>query len=299
VPWRGGGKAGNIEDGAGERGSTGGNSDSGAWGDAGDAGDAGNSGDQAESGDCASQALLGRARMTSGPSAWERIRPVRASDEIVRQFRQGLFEGRLKAGDPLGSEQQLATEFGVSRTTVRDALRSLEAAGIVEIRTGTKGGVRIAQGDPNRFADGLAVQLKLVGLNPRDALAAQMGLEWVAAELAAENATLPDLKRLSDLLEESARLVDAGSVFTDCAAAFHEAVAQSAHNWAIVTSLRALREVLRELHVRYTTPERARRVVRIHNDIYVAIRDRDSELSGQLMRGHIRATRASADAEED
>src|SRR5713101_2641673 len=68
--------------------------------------------------------------------AWQRIRPMRASDEIVRQFRQALFEGRFRAGDPVGSEQQLALQFGVSRTTVRDALRSLEAAGIVEIRTG-------------------------------------------------------------------------------------------------------------------------------------------------------------------
>lgn len=230
-------------------------------------------------------------------SVWSRIRPTRASDEIVRQFRQGLFEGRLKAGDPLGSEHQLAAEFGVSRTTVRDALRALEAAGIVEIRTGTHGGVRIAQGDPNRFADGLAVQLKLVGLDPGDALAAQMGLEWVAAELAAEHATASDIASLTELLEHSATLVDAGSAFTDSAAAFHEAVAQAAHNWAIVTSLRALREVLRELHVRHTTPERARRVQIIHVNIYQAIRARDPELAGQRMRAHIHATRASATAQ--
>src|SRR5215207_3284875 len=187
--------------------------------------------------------------------AWQRIRPVRVSDEIVRQFRQALFEGRLAAGDPLGSELQLALQFGVSRTTIRDALRSLEAAGLVEIRTGIKGGVRIAQGDPNRFADGLAVQLKLVGLDVSDALAAQMGLEWVAAELAASKATPEDLAELSTLLDNADALVDAGSAFTDAAAAFHEALAHASHNWAIVTSLRALSELLRELHVRHTTPE--------------------------------------------
>src|SRR5215207_11013736 len=166
--------------------------------------------------------------------AWQRIRPVRVSDEIVRQFRQALFEGRLAAGDPVGSEHQLALQFGVSRTTIRDALRSLEAAGLVEIRTGIKGGVRIAQGDPNRFADGLAVQLKLVGLDPRDALAAQMGLEWVAAELAATNATADDRAELAALLDAADALVDAaGPPFTAAATAFHQAVARAAHNWAI------------------------------------------------------------------
>jgi DNA-binding FadR family transcriptional regulator len=158
--------------------------------------------------------------------------------------------------------------------------------------------VRIAQGDPNRFADGLAVQLKLVGLNPGDALAAQMGLEWVAAELAAEHASVTDLALLASLLDSAGGLVDAGSQFTDAAAAVHEAVAQAAHNWAIVTSLRALREVLRELHVRHTTPERARRVMVIHTEICAAISARDAARAGQLMRSHIRATRASADSEE-
>lgn len=228
-------------------------------------------------------------------TAWSRIRPMRASDEIVRQFRQALFEGRFRAGDPLGSEQQLALQFGVSRTTVRDALRSLEAAGVVEIRTGVKGGVRIAQGDPNRFADGLAVQLKLVGLDPLDALAAQMGLEWVAAELAATNATSSDLAELEALLEQSAGLVDAGTAFTDASGAFHAAVGRASHNWAIETSLRAIREVLHELHVQNTLPERARRVVHTHREIYDAIRDGAGERAGQLMRSHISATRDSAD----
>src|ERR1700694_1836419 len=98
---------------------------------------------------------VGRLNRAAPTGAWQRIRPVRASDEIVRQFRQALFEGRFQAGEPVGSEQQLALQFGVSRTTVRDALRSLEAAGVVEIRTGVKGGVRIAQGGPHAFLAGV------------------------------------------------------------------------------------------------------------------------------------------------
>jgi GntR family transcriptional regulator, transcriptional repressor for pyruvate dehydrogenase complex len=224
---------------------------------------------------------------------WQRIRPLRASDEIVRQFREALFEGTLKAGDPIGSEQQLAQEFGVSRTTVRDALRFLEAAGIVEVRTGVKGGVRIARGDPERFADALAVQLKLVGLDPHDALAAQTGLEWVAAELAACSSTPEDLVELDRLVAESAQLVDAGAAFTESANAFHAAIVRSARNWAIEMNLRAVREVLHEHYLHTTTPERARRVVRTHRQIYRAIADRDASRAGELMREHLGAIRSS------
>ena len=208
--------------------------------------------------------------------------------------RRAIFEGRVKAGDLLGSEQQLAAQFGVSRTTMRDALRSLEVGGMVEIRTGVKGGVRIARGDPLRFADGLAVQLKLVGLNPADALAAQMGLEWVAAELAATNATAADLAELDALLREAASVVDdPGLAFTDASAVFHDAIARASHNWAIETSLRAIRELLRELHVQQTLPARARRVLATHREIYAAIAQRDAESAARLMRAHIRGLRRS------
>lgn len=227
-------------------------------------------------------------------TAWQRIRPLRASDEIVRQFRQALFDGQLSPGDPIGSEQQLAEDFGVSRTTVRDALRFLEAAGIVEVRTGVKGGVRVARGDPERFADGLAVQLKLVGLDPLDALAAQAGLEWVAAELAAANSTPADRTEMRRLLDDAESLVDAGPAFTDAANAFHAAIVRSARNWAIQMNLRAIREVLHAHYLETTTPERARRVVRTHGDIYRAIAQGDAARAGQLMRDHVVAVRSSA-----
>jgi DNA-binding FadR family transcriptional regulator len=224
-------------------------------------------------------------------TAWQRIRPTRASDEIVRQFRQALFDGQLNPGDPIGSEQQLAQDFGVSRTTVRDALRFLEAAGIVEVRTGVKGGVRVAQGDPERFADGLAVQLKLVGLDPLDALAAQAGLEWAATELAATNATAADLAELERLVHLAEGLVDAGPAFTEVANAFHAAIVRSARNWAIEMNLRAIRDVLHAHYRQTTTPERARRVVRTHAEIYAAIAQRDAARAGQLMREHVAAVR--------
>jgi DNA-binding FadR family transcriptional regulator len=209
-----------------------------------------------------------------------------------------VFEGRLKPGDPVGSEQRLMLEFGVSRSTIRDGLRALEAAGVVEIRTGAKGGVRIALGDPDRFADGLAVQLKLVGLSLTDALIAQTGLDSLAAELAAANATEHDLAHIRELLHAATSLVGNPRAFTEAGDAFHEAVSVACHNWAVISSLRAIRQLLRESKVQHNTPVVAQRVLQTHRDIYAAIQQRDVARAGELMRAHVRSTRAYKDHDD-
>ncbi|MBV8083582.1 MAG: FadR family transcriptional regulator [Chloroflexi bacterium] len=224
-------------------------------------------------------------------AAWERLRPVRASDEIVRHIRRAIFEGQLRAGDQVGSELQMAAQFGVSRNTVRDALRALEATGVVEIRNGARGGVRVAQPDPERFAAGLAVQLKLVGVEPTDVNAAQLGLEWVAAELAAANASPSDLAVLQSLIDQAEPLIENAAAFAEVSQAFHDAVARASGNWAIITSLRALEELVGESRAQHATPAVASRVLQAHREIYEAIASGDTAFAGKLMRDHVHVTR--------
>ena len=76
------------------------------------------------------------------------------SAQIVADVRDALFAKRLKPGDFLGTEKELAARYGTSRIVARDALRTLEALGIVEIRMGKGGGARIARGNPRLFRRG-------------------------------------------------------------------------------------------------------------------------------------------------
>src|ERR1700692_3175393 len=88
------------------------------------------------------------------PQKQSLTRPGRAaalSGQIVDEVRDALFERRLRPGDFLGGEKDIAARSGVSRIVARDALRTLEALGIVEIKVGAGGGARIARGDPRRF----------------------------------------------------------------------------------------------------------------------------------------------------
>src|ERR1700761_5468711 len=151
------------------------------------------------------------------------------SAQVVAQVRDALFAKRLKPGDFLGTEKDLAARFKASRIVARDALRTLEALGIVEIRMGKGGGARIAHGNPRLFAEALAVQLDLTGVSAAEIMDAQRAIETLGAELAAENATAQDVAKLRRLLREAEAAMDDLDEFTLLSRDFPLAVAAAPH----------------------------------------------------------------------
>src|SRR5947199_7353169 len=130
------------------------------------------------------------------------------SARIITQVREVLFAKEMRPGDFLGTEKDLAERFGVSRIVARDALRTLEALGIVEIKVGAGGGARIAQGNPRLLAESLAVQLDLAGVTVAEIMEAQRAIECLAAELAALNSTAEDHVRLRQLIADAERSIN-------------------------------------------------------------------------------------------
>src|SRR5215204_2006606 len=135
-------------------------------------------------------------------------RSASLSSQIIGDVRDTLFAKKLKPGDVLGTENDIAARYGVSRIVARDALRTLEALGIAEIKMGKGGGARVARGNPRLFAEALAVQLDLTGVTAAEIMDAQRAIETLAAELAAEQATPADHARLKRLLDEAAAIID-------------------------------------------------------------------------------------------
>src|SRR6186997_3549623 len=165
------------------------------------------------------------------------------SGQIVAQVRDALFAKKLRPGDFLGTEKDLAARFGVSRIVARDALRTLEALGIVEIRMGKGGGARIAQGNPRLFAEALAVQLDLTGVSASEIMDAQRAIETLGAELAAEKATDADIAKLRALLRQAEESIGDLDAFTRLSRDFHLAVAEASHNRVLVVQLISLEHV--------------------------------------------------------
>src|SRR5437588_3899363 len=99
------------------------------------------------------------------------------SARIVGEVREALFDKALRPGDFLGTEKDLGARFGVSRIVARDALRTLEAQGIIEIKVGSGGGARVARGNARLFAETLSVQLELADVSVGEIMQAQCAIE--------------------------------------------------------------------------------------------------------------------------
>ena len=229
---------------------------------------------------------------------WAPVRATSVSSKIVTQVREALFADRLAPGDHLGSEKDLSAQFGVSRITVRDALRTLEATGIVEIRVGAGGGARIAAGNLERYSDALAIQLKLSEMTAREIIEAQMAIEGAAAELAAKNRTDKDIQNLEDLVKEASVFMDNPARFTELGMVFHQVFAEASGNRALVAQFKALRHVVWPQTGQRTTERGAKNAIAVHRQLIELIKQRDGPGARQLMCEHLEEIRSVAFADE-
>lgn len=214
------------------------------------------------------------------------------SARLVAEVREAVFEKRLKPGDFLGTEKDIAERAQVSRMAARDALRTLAALGVVEIKVGAGGGVRIAHGNPRQFAEALAVQLDLAGISAAEILDAQRAIETVAAELAAEHATPTEIADLKRLLAIAERQVDDVPAFTRTCLDFHLAVAEASHNRVLAAQLRSLQHVSWPTRNPALTRAVALHILEVHQKLVALIEARDAAATRRLMDEHVKMIRA-------
>lgn len=206
---------------------------------------------------------------------------------IVDQVREGLFERRYRPGDFLGTEKELAARYRVSRIVARDALRTLEALGVVEIRPGAGGGARISHGNPRLFAEALAVQLKLADIDVGEILTAQHAVECLAAELAARRARTADIGALRELIAQAEQVLDDPDAFTRASLAFHLAITDASRNRVLYYQLVSLQHVSWPSRNRTLTRPVALRVLEAHRKLVTLIAARDAEGARKSMNDHI------------
>jgi DNA-binding FadR family transcriptional regulator len=178
-------------------------------------------------------------KATVAPSDFEAIAPARAVDEISAQVREMIASGRLKPGDRLPAERELATRLHVSRNTLREALRALEHAGIVEMRKGATGGAFVRTGSPSVIVNGLRDLYHLGAITPEQLTEARIWLSEVVVRVACDRATEDDLAAL-DANIESAKAAEAAGNFEERAKhnrEFHVLLARATRNpiMAIIT----------------------------------------------------------------
>ncbi len=214
-----------------------------------------------------------------------------ASSLIVKQVRDALFEGSLKPGAFLGSEKDLCEQFQVSRLPVREALGRLEAMGIVEIKAGLHGGARIAQGNLDKYAEALAIQLKLVGVKEEEMFDAQMAVESLGAELAAQKASPEDIHHLIAILDEAETLQDNQAEFTKKLLSFHLALVETSRNRVLVAQMQAFIDVQYTTYLPWTTPTISRQVLKRHRALVGKIQQGDADGAREMIVNHLKRVR--------
>ncbi|HWC81720.1 MAG TPA: GntR family transcriptional regulator [Pseudonocardiaceae bacterium] len=204
--------------------------------------------------------------------------PRRAFDEIISQVKEMIDDGRLKPGDRLPSERALAEQFAVSRNTVREALRMLEIAGLVQLRRGATGGSFISSGSSSVVADVMSNALRLTDFSLADVIEILRGLSSLTVVTACERMTEEQLARLEDNVRRAAELTRAGEWNEKLRVhlEFHTILAEATGNPILLLIMRSLLDVVYNVVLKVgITHDNS--IVRSRRTVLKALRARDSD----------------------
>lgn len=215
------------------------------------------------------------------------VRKARRYQQVAEQIERLILKGVLKPGDLLPPERDLAQKFGVGRSSIRDAIRTLEVMGILEPLQGHGTVVREVS------ADALVVPLASVLMRKREMIAELVDvrrmIEPALAARAALNASEEELAHLADILARQERKMRRGESTIDEDSEFHYAIALAARNSVVLKVVDLLMDLLRESRTRsLQVPGRLERSVAGHRRILRALRRRDPNAAEAAVRKHLK-----------
>jgi DNA-binding FadR family transcriptional regulator len=219
--------------------------------------------------------------------AFTPVRQARASGEIVSQIERAIFDGDLAAGDRLESERELAERFGVSRITVRDALRVLEARGLVHVKVGASGGAFVSATNVDQVAESISTMILLRRMTLSGVAEARTVVETATCELAAERADAAAIERINLTVEQGRAVVREQAPHTEASMDFHVAVADAARNELLSATVAAYRDLLVQTLHDMRDVRSAKATQKAHEEILEAIRAHDPEAARSLMLAHL------------
>lgn len=236
--------------------------------------------------------MVDRLPTTPAPLAGELLRTApRAYEPVAHELLVLILGGHLAVGDRLPSERQLAARFGVSRTTVREALAALEARGLVVTRVGS--GTFVAEREPSDQDEVSSDD------SPSEVMEARLVLEVAIARLAARRAPLaPDaLERVRATVEALERTATPEVLPDGLDRDFHRSIAQLTGNEYLASLVEPLWHTIEQalyttLRKRNWTLEHTERTAKEHRAIYEALRAGDVELAAFATERHLRGLMA-------
>jgi GntR family transcriptional regulator, transcriptional repressor for pyruvate dehydrogenase complex len=171
----------------------------------------------------------------------------RAHEQVLSFVEDGIATGRLRVGDRLPAERDFATQLGVSRASVREAVRTLEAMGVVRTTAGhgPDGGTVLIPGSSSALTRLLRMHIGMANFPMPDAIEARVMLERWSARLAAQFATPAEIDTIGATLAAMNRPGITREEFNNLDTRFHVEIAQAGHNRLVADMTTAIRDAMR------------------------------------------------------
>jgi GntR family transcriptional regulator, transcriptional repressor for pyruvate dehydrogenase complex len=236
-------------------------------------------------------------RDPAGPA----LRTPKTAELIASYIRGQVVRGELKTGDSLPPETVLMEMFGVSRPTLREAFRILEAESLISVRRGARGGARVVSPDIAVAARYVGLLLQMSGTTIADVYEARTVIEPAAAALLAARRSRQDLDDLNACVEHLVGLVESDKQFRDADAwsqaimRFHDLVLERSGNRTLAVQAGVLREVV-AMHLSTVvmrtfdhpdTQDQFRKLVRSYRKLVLLIDARDPDGAERHWRTHL------------
>jgi GntR family transcriptional repressor for pyruvate dehydrogenase complex len=238
--------------------------------------------------------------MTFGLRAVDRSK---LSLSIVDQLVEAIKAGGLPPGTALPAERVLAVQLGVSRSSVREAIRVLEHAGVLDVRTGS--GTFVTDAGVSNVAMLRAQAAALGDHSPLDMVAARLAIEPLCAELAAINRRDKDIAGLRESIKQQAILIESAEDPTDVDLDFHQTIAAASQNTVLLLLLERLTPIMRQGTWRELKQRTGGRnhtfplFLEQHQSILEAIVQSDGAAARERMREHLSVIEAGLLQEVD
>jgi len=222
------------------------------------------------------------------------VKTSRLFEQIVQQVEDSILKGQLKPGDQLPAERDLAQRFGVSRTAVREAVKTLREKGLVEAYSGR--GTFVTNGTSQAMRQSLDLMIRI---NPQEGLAnlaeLRLVLEPEIASLAAPRIEEQLLSTMREAVAVMDRNLHNPDAYVEADLDFHLALAEAAGNPLILSLLDSIVGLLREQRSRiFSVQGGPKRGQYHHKRILAAIEKRDPEAARETMRAHLQQVLADS-----
>jgi GntR family transcriptional regulator, transcriptional repressor for pyruvate dehydrogenase complex len=215
---------------------------------------------------------------------------------IVQQVRDSILKGVYQVGEKLPTERELVIQFQASRLAVREALKGLQASGLIVVKRGS--GIYVNESSSTALVESLSALLRIRKASLQDLTEARMLFEPAITRFACQSRTDEDLVRLEKNIQESSSLVKANQRATKENIEFHAIIAQATHNPVITVTMATFFEVLTDITLEVTgltgeNLKRSKRSVKEHVKILKALRERDGEGVYRMAISHVEMVQRS------